>query len=467
MIFLVLLVGLLLRILNIDQSLWLDEAISANAAKNFSFIGIINEFSLGDTHPPGYYLLLKGWSSVFGYWEVAMRFLSVLISLLSIYLVYLIGKTISKKTGLAAATLLAVSPLHLYYSQEIRMYPVSLFLVTLIFFSYINAIGKNTLKYWTLFAFALVLLLFVDYLPMVVLLTIFIHILAVKRRLFKKFIVAVLPVFVFGFVWKDSFYMQLAETKTFLDQFAPWGEILGKTTLKNIALLWSKFVVGRTSFDNDLFYGVVLVTISIPFVFLIYKSLERKILLFWLWLLIPIGISLLGGFFVPGFSYFRLIFVLPAFYFILACGLTGRSGKWAMLLVVFISLFFDFYYITQKKFWREDWRAAVNFVEGRIDSNSVVLVAFPEPFESYSWYSKLPGSVYGVVPKLSQRSVDAKLVTEVSFGKQEVYTFDYLMDLADPDRSLFNSLRASNFEQRNIYSFTGVGQVRHWVKKSK
>lgn len=465
MIYLVLLLGLFLRIINIDQSLWLDEAISANAAKSFSFPGLINEFSPGDTHPPGYYLLLKGWSSVFGYSEVAMRFLSVLFSLLAIYVIYLIGKTVSVQSGLLAATLLAISPLHIYYSQEIRMYPVSVFLVVLVILFYMNAARENENKYWISLAFVLLVLFTVDYLPMVIMFAIFIHMAVTNKKLLGKFFVVVLPSGVFGVLWRGVFFKQLFGSSTFLDQFPAWEDVLGKTTLKNMGILWSKFIIGRTSFDNDVLYAAVLVVVSFPIIYLMYRSLRRSALLFWLWLVVPVFVSVLGGFFVPGFSYFRLIFVLPAFYLILACG--THTGKWvrgAIGAVILISLFFDFYYITQKRFWREDWRQAVDFVESRAGTNTVVFLAFPEPFEGYSWYSKKPVSVFGVVPDLSQRVVDSELIKEVTAQKQDVYTFDYLMDLTDPGRSLFTNLESNSFEQKDVYDFRGIGQVRHWVK---
>ena len=43
-ILVVLLLGLLLRLLIINQSLWLDEAIGAIAVRDYSFSGILSDF---------------------------------------------------------------------------------------------------------------------------------------------------------------------------------------------------------------------------------------------------------------------------------------------------------------------------------------------------------------------------------------------------------------------------------------
>ena len=49
MIFLILILAALLRLIHLDQSLWLDEAISALAARDFTYTGIV--FEVFDTNP--------------------------------------------------------------------------------------------------------------------------------------------------------------------------------------------------------------------------------------------------------------------------------------------------------------------------------------------------------------------------------------------------------------------------------
>ena len=68
-----------------SQSLWLDEAISANVAKNNSYHQIVNGFSKLDFHPPGYYFALKTWADIFGYSEVSLRLPSVIFTFCMIF----------------------------------------------------------------------------------------------------------------------------------------------------------------------------------------------------------------------------------------------------------------------------------------------------------------------------------------------------------------------------------------------
>ena len=81
----------LIRLIALNQSLWLDEATTAKVVKTLSFTGIVTQFSPGDFHPPLYYLLMKFWTSIFGYSEIALRFPSVIFTLLTGLVVYRIG----------------------------------------------------------------------------------------------------------------------------------------------------------------------------------------------------------------------------------------------------------------------------------------------------------------------------------------------------------------------------------------
>src|SRR3972149_8169918 len=92
--YLVLALSLCLRLVVINQSLWLDEAIGAIAARDFSYSKILREFMLSDNHPPLYYLFLKAWVSLFGFSEVSLRMPSVLFGVGTIYLVYKISKSL-------------------------------------------------------------------------------------------------------------------------------------------------------------------------------------------------------------------------------------------------------------------------------------------------------------------------------------------------------------------------------------
>ena len=118
----VVLLALALRFYRLDgQSLWGDEGTSVALA--LRDLAAITQGAALDIHPPLYYYLLHFWMMALGSGEIAVRGLSALLGAATVGLTYLLGRRLfGCPVGLAAALLLAVSPLQVQYSQEARMY---------------------------------------------------------------------------------------------------------------------------------------------------------------------------------------------------------------------------------------------------------------------------------------------------------------------------------------------------------
>ena len=143
---LLMLLGFWLRAHNLDAfSFWTDEGLTpersgypvAQILRNDILIqGVVTK----DTHPPLYYLILHLTRGLFGVSDFAFRYPSVLFGVLLIPLLYQLGRRLASPSprpslggrvvGLLAALLLTVSPLHVYYSQEARMYSLLALLAT-------------------------------------------------------------------------------------------------------------------------------------------------------------------------------------------------------------------------------------------------------------------------------------------------------------------------------------------------
>ena len=119
----VILAGGAVRITSLGrESLWLDEAFSLWYS-SLPLRELWTAVPLYETHPPFYHALLKGWKALFGESEAAMRSLSALAGTATIPLVYLLGRQAAGPlAGVFAAAILALSPTHIYYSQETRPY---------------------------------------------------------------------------------------------------------------------------------------------------------------------------------------------------------------------------------------------------------------------------------------------------------------------------------------------------------
>jgi len=113
-----------IRIRNLGVSdLTFDEAASAFiSAKPYPEMV---KYLLGAFHelPPAYYMLLRAWEFFAGRSEFALRYPSVISGVLSVALLYRLGRRgLGIGVGLIAATVLALQPFHAYYSQDARMY---------------------------------------------------------------------------------------------------------------------------------------------------------------------------------------------------------------------------------------------------------------------------------------------------------------------------------------------------------
>lgn len=114
----------ILRIIGIDKAggLWNDEYISwsiANIPLSKAFLkGIASQ-----CHMPFYYLYLKVFSHISNN-DLFLRFSSVIPAMISVPVMYLVGRTKSKLCGILCALFVATSSFLIYFSQEVRFYSI-------------------------------------------------------------------------------------------------------------------------------------------------------------------------------------------------------------------------------------------------------------------------------------------------------------------------------------------------------
>lgn len=146
----IVLVGVIARLYRLGlDSFWLDEAASAW----FSSRPLAEQWGLipfYEPHPPLYYTLLWTWSQLFGTGEVALRSLSALASVLTLPVVYGIGRLAlpgkdGKVAGLLAALLLALFPTQIAYAQETRVYTLLTLTVAILLLSLLWLIARPQL----------------------------------------------------------------------------------------------------------------------------------------------------------------------------------------------------------------------------------------------------------------------------------------------------------------------------------
>jgi 4-amino-4-deoxy-L-arabinose transferase-like glycosyltransferase len=155
---LIFLLALTVRLVGISlRPIWYDEAYSilfSEKGLGQMLYGTLAPTSAGsaDIHPLGYYTLLWGWINVFGKSLIAVRMLSVLAGLATVYLVFQIASELFDiQTAETSALITALAPFHVHYSQEIRMYAFMTLWLLLATYSYLRGMMSGDWRWWLVF----------------------------------------------------------------------------------------------------------------------------------------------------------------------------------------------------------------------------------------------------------------------------------------------------------------------------
>jgi hypothetical protein len=142
------LAGAALRFVNLARpELWLDESCTWYFTCKASPFDFHTRYLLYENASRLYYMLLSGWTAVFGQTPWGLRSFSAVVGALTIPLVALWLRSVAGNAPAAlAAAIVAVHPLHVYYSREARFYP--LWMVELIGVSWCAWLAVRTDRRW-------------------------------------------------------------------------------------------------------------------------------------------------------------------------------------------------------------------------------------------------------------------------------------------------------------------------------
>lgn len=337
-----------LRVQRLDfQPLWGDEGWSIY----FATLDLphLLEMTARDIHPAFYYVLLKVWVALVGPTPVAVRLLSVFAGTLAVPLIFLLGRrTLGPAPAMMAALLLALSPFHVYYSQEVRMYGLVMLLglASTCLAVRLAESERAGAGLWAAYVCLVALAVYTQYyavfIPLAQTLSVFAG--EVRRRGSAPF---------------GPFFLRwMAAQAAWLVLFAPWlfyagtqlqSYVAGKVSIEGysslglvefLARYLGAFALGQLVpaplyWASGLFVALALLGALTPFL-----RRSSALLLLLLYLLVP----LLGGWlinlrfpFAPSYVERTLLLALPPYVLLIGAGLAylwqlRRRERWAALL---------------------------------------------------------------------------------------------------------------------------------------
>jgi len=367
----------LIRLVNLNQSLWLDESIVARVVKNIPFHLIPTQLSPGDVHPPLYYMLVSLWSSIFGYSELSLRMPSVIFSLIAGWYIYKIGTTLKNKSlGFWATAFFLFNPLVIYYSQEARMHMMATTLLSITLYYFVQ-IQKNSQKiatatswlrndmfYFNLFSGLSMLVFYGSGFFIAGMIVVYGVLQLNKKGKMRDWIPAFagmtqvsIGLILSLLLLSPLLFLQLANARAGLVDLKNWSMALGKAEIKNVAMIFLKFATGRLSWlPKWSYYLVAGIPTAIIWFIGALGARKNKVLVYLF--ILPLLFGLFVSFWAPMMMYFRFLYLVPVMSILLALGIiTHEKNTIRPSILLGVLIIFSFVYLLIPQFHREDWKS--------------------------------------------------------------------------------------------------------------
>jgi hypothetical protein len=173
-----------LRLSTLDeQSFWYDEAFTPVHVLHSGLGATLRAVVHHENTPPLWYLLAWVDARLFGDGALALRLPSALAGILTVPVVWAIGRRLGgQRAALIAAAIVAVNPLFVWYSQEARAYGLFVLLSALAMLCFVRALQAPTRGRMAAFALAGALALLTHYFAVFLLIPMALWLLAERER---------------------------------------------------------------------------------------------------------------------------------------------------------------------------------------------------------------------------------------------------------------------------------------------
>jgi uncharacterized membrane protein len=420
-------IGCVLRFYHLGlKGFWFDEIGVANVAYAENIFQILRISKSHVMAMPFDYLVAYLASRVQNS-EFVLRLPSAIWGTLSIFLVYLLSKQITEneKIALLSAGFLAITPIHVYYSQELRFYASLVFFVLAGTLALFHAIKIPTMKNWFIYdAIVLIGCFFHIYVLFVLILgTVWLFLLWLKKMNVDQ----IIGQFVISNIWVcaivfSGVYLLTSNQHT--------GTVYENVFSRIISAVISGLGFEPLYIDNHTLSILFVFLISIPFVIGLIHYLKGKAgiwnqgmaILILVFTIIVIAFDLFKAYFIEARQFLG---VLPFVLMVLSAGLFKLINWTAIhfpkiknfnviVLGIFVALIFlgngyslYRYYKTPKSYIRE----IVEQIQYPISDENTIYISPPYDVGSFLYYyQKEHGENYeGRLIGFEGTSIDSKV----------------------------------------------------------
>jgi len=464
LLMLIVLGGTVLRFAGLGkESIWLDEATSVIIAR--MDLSSVVAWAAGDIHPPLYYIALHFWLNL-GESEFAIRALSAIFGILTIVIAYaLASELFSPRVGWLSALLLALSPLHIWYSQEARMYVMVTMLSLLSSYLMLLALHRKRGLYWLGYVLAAILSLYTHYFALFVLLfqnlfVIYCFWRGNSKDLWRIWIMAELAILLLFLPWVPILYHQVTTGG------GGWVErSVGRPTFRALADTWLYFSIGL---DRRL-YPVILRRVAyilfaicaLAAVSRLSSARERRGVLFCLmYLAVPLLTVWLLSQVKPMYTVRYLVPFLPAYCVLVATGISSLKWNWVrisvvlFLLVVLLVGDWNAWHVEQNA----DWRGLSAHILEQAQPGDVVLFSPRWNAKPFEYYAQGRVEINMDLPIPVAADAAQEVIADITQRYERMWLVWERGHYSDP-QGIVKQMLDSQFKIMETREFRGVGEL--------
>jgi len=345
---------------------------------------------------------------VAGQSEFTTRFLSLFFGVLTVPLIYLLGRSLGRPAaGVLAAFLMAINPFQVWHAQDVRNYTVWLALSMAALALLLRAVQEQRSRYWAGYAGMTLLSLYTQYYELFMLLfhnLFFFSLLLTKwrqREVARSSARAVLATWVVIQATLGILYgAWLVRGSAIVPHYRATGESLPLWALLSRSL--TALSLGDTV-PEELAAAALPFLLLLVFIGLGYALQKDRFLALFLilYVIVPSLCVFVAAQVRPLFHERYLIVVAPALYLTFShalIALRDELPRWRVVPLVIGVAFFSLSgaYSLSNHYWNPayrkspDWRALADHLAGETGLGDVILLNYPDPTFSYYYHGKAP-----------------------------------------------------------------------------